>query len=87
MSLAYGRDDRGIVIYFPGRGDFSVLLRFQRGFGTNSTTYSKGVGSRGVKLTTHLLLVSSLRISGVLKRGAVVEALHYKPEGRGIDSG
>jgi hypothetical protein len=43
-SLSYGRDDRGIVISFPGWGDFFVLLSFQRGFGANSTTYSKGIG-------------------------------------------
>jgi hypothetical protein len=29
---------------FPGWGDFSLLLRFQRGCGAKSTAYSNGVG-------------------------------------------
>ena len=43
-SLAYGWDDQGIVIRFPAREIFSLLLSFQRGCGASSTSYPKGVG-------------------------------------------
>jgi hypothetical protein len=53
IATGYGLDDRGSRVRFSaGTGNFSLHNRVQNGSGAHSASYP--MGTRGVKLTTHL---------------------------------
>jgi hypothetical protein len=65
IALGYGLDDRGSRVRFTaGAGNFSLHHRVQNGSGAHPASYP--MGTRGVKLTTHLHLVPRSRMCGAI---------------------
>jgi hypothetical protein len=65
----YRLDDWGSGFRFPvGTRNFSLLQRIYAGSGAHPATYSMvpGLSDRGVRLTTHILLVQRSRMRGAI---------------------
>jgi hypothetical protein len=74
-QTGYGLDVRGSRVRFPaGAGNFSLHHRVQNGTGTHPASYPMGTrgsfpggkAAGGVKLTTHLHIVSRSRLRGAI---------------------